>query len=105
VNTGWTGGPYGEGHRMKLSHTRTMVRAALEGKLDTCATRPDPVFGVHVPVDIPGVPPGILDPRGTWNDPARYDAQAAKLARLFQDNFKQFAAQVSEAVRKAGPNT
>ncbi len=103
VNTGWTGGPFGEGHRMKLSHTRAMVRAALEGKLDNIATTAHPVFGLQVPNAVPGITGNVLDQRNTWPDPARYDAQAARLAKLFQDNFKQFADQVSEAVRKAGP--
>jgi phosphoenolpyruvate carboxykinase (ATP) len=103
VNTGWTGGPYGEGQRMKLNYTRAMVRAALDGKLDRAATTRHPVFGIQVPREVPGVPAEVLDQRRTWKDPARYDAQAAKLAKLFQDNFKQFADQVSEAVRKAGP--
>ena len=68
-----------------------MVRAALAGKLDTVATRTDPVFGLAVPAHVPGVPDGVLDPRATWKDPAAYDAQAAKLLALFQKNFEQFA--------------
>ena len=80
-----------------------MVRAALDGKLDRAATNPHPVFGVSIPREVPGIPADVLDPRRTWKDPARYDAQAAKLAKLFQDNFKQFADQVSDEVRKAGP--
>ncbi|MBI4502564.1 MAG: phosphoenolpyruvate carboxykinase [Gemmatimonadetes bacterium] len=103
VNTGWTGGPFGEGHRMKLPYTRAMIHAALEGKLDDVATTPHPVFGVHVPREVPGVPSHVLDQRSGWADPTRYDAQATKLAAMFQKNFAQFADQVSEAVRKAGP--
>jgi phosphoenolpyruvate carboxykinase (ATP) len=76
VNTGWTGGPYGTGERMNINHTRTMVRAALNGELDDVATRRDPIFGVEVPTEVPGVPSGILDPRSTWADGAAYDAQA-----------------------------
>ncbi len=103
VNTGWTGGPYGEGTRMKLAYTRAMVRATLDGRLDAVATRRDPVFGLEVPTAVPDIPAAILDPRGTWKDPSRYDAQAAKLARMFRDNFVQFADGVSDAVRAAGP--
>jgi phosphoenolpyruvate carboxykinase (ATP) len=103
VNTGWTGGAFGTGTRMKLSHTRTMVTAALTGKLDDVETRQDPVFGLNVPVAIPGVPTEILDPRATWKDSAQYDAQAAKLAQMFRDNFRKFESDVSEAVKKAGP--
>ena len=103
VNTGWTCGPYGIGHRMDLKSTRAMVRAALAGKLDTIPTRTDPVFGLAVPIMIPGVPDSLLDQRTTWSDGAAYDAQAKKLATLFQKNFEQFAAAVSPAVREAGP--
>jgi phosphoenolpyruvate carboxykinase (ATP) len=103
VNTGWTGGPYGEGTRMKLAYTRAMIRAALEGKLDTGATRRDPVFGLEVPAAVPAVPAEVLDQRGTWKDAKQYDAAAARLARLFRENFAKFADQVSDAVRKAGP--
>jgi phosphoenolpyruvate carboxykinase (ATP) len=103
VNTGWTGGPYGSGRRMDLKNTRAMVRAALAGKLDTIATRNDPVFGLNVPMHIPGVPDNILDPRKTWSDSAAYDAQAKRLAALFRKNFEQFAASVLPAVREAGP--
>ena len=105
VNTGWTGGAYGTGSRMKLAHTRSMVRAALAGALDGAAFRKDPVFGFEVPTAVPDVPSGILDPRGTWPDPAAYDAQAAKLARMFRDNFATFAAGVDKDVAAAGPVT
>ncbi len=103
VNTGWTGGPYGVGTRMKLSHTRTMVRAALAGALDGSRFAPDPVFGFAVPAEVPGVPAGILAPRDTWADPAAYDAQARDLVRMFRENFEQYRPQVSEAVAAAGP--
>ncbi len=103
VNTGWTGGAYGTGTRMKLSHTRTMVRAALAGALDGARFRKDPVFGVEVPVEVPGVPAGILDPRSTWKDGAAYDAQAARLAKMFRDNFATFASGVDARVAGAGP--
>jgi phosphoenolpyruvate carboxykinase (ATP) len=102
VNTGWTGGPYGVGNRIKLGLTRAMVRAALAGDLAVPFV-PDPVFGVDVPETCPNVPGEVLRPRTTWKNPAEFDAQARKLAALFQANFGQFAAQVSEAVRQAGP--
>jgi phosphoenolpyruvate carboxykinase (ATP) len=103
VNTGWTGGAYGEGHRMKLAHTRAMVRAALAGELNDVETTPDPIFGVHVPNSVPGVPDEVLTPRETWKDRDAYDAQAKKLAGMFRDNFEKFADSVSEDVRQAGP--
>jgi phosphoenolpyruvate carboxykinase (ATP) len=103
VNTGWTGGPHGVGTRMELSHTRAMIRAALSGRLDDVTTQAHPVFGVQVPSAVPDVPASVLDPRGTWADGAAYDAQAGKLARMFQDNFGKFAEQVSDEVRAAGP--
>ena len=103
VNTGWTGGAYGTGHRMKLAHTRAMVHAALAGRLKHAPTREDDVFGLHVPVEIPHIPAHVLEPRATWADKAAYDEQAAKLAGMFRDNFKQFEAEVSDAVQAAGP--
>jgi phosphoenolpyruvate carboxykinase (ATP) len=103
VNTGWTGGPYGVGARMKLAYTRAMINAALDGKLDDVAYGVEPVFGLAIPTRVPGVPDAVLQPRGTWADPAAYDAQMARLAKMFADNFVQFAAEVSEEVRAAGP--
>ncbi len=103
VNTGWTGGPYGTGQRIKLAHTRAMVLAALDGSLDAVPTRPDPVFGVAVPTAVPGVPADLLDPKGTWADPSAYERQAARLAEMFRESFAQFAEQVTEEVRAAGP--
>ncbi|CAN5889764.1 phosphoenolpyruvate carboxykinase (ATP) [soil metagenome] len=103
VNTGWTGGAFGTGQRMKLAHTRSMIRAAMSGRLDDVATTPDPVFGLHIPESVPDVPDDVLQPRSTWEDPAQYDAAADRLAGMFRDNFEKFAAGVSEAVRNAGP--
>ena len=103
VNTGWSGGPYGTGERIQLAHTRAMVRAAIAGKLDGVETNPDSVFGLNVPVEVPGVPTEILDPRNTWQDGDAYDEQAKKLATLFRENFGGFEADVSEEVRNAGP--
>ncbi len=103
VNTGWTGGPYGTGERMNINHTRTMVRAALNGLLDGVPTRTDPNFNVEVPTLVPGVPSGILDPRSTWPDPVAYDTQAQKLARMFVENFAAYADRVPTSVSAAGP--
>lgn len=104
INTGWTGGPAtGSGKRMKLAYTRAMIRAALEGELDNMPTTPDPIFGVHVPQHVPDVPDEVLQPRNTWVDKAAYDQQAAHLAQLFEENFKDFEDRASEAVRHAGP--
>jgi phosphoenolpyruvate carboxykinase (ATP) len=103
VNTGWTGGPYGTGERMNIVHTRSMVRAALDGRLDSVGTRLDPVFGFEVPLTCPDVPPKFLDPRATWADKHAYDRQAARLATMFAANFAAFADGTSDAVRAAGP--
>jgi len=103
VNTGWTGGAYGTGSRMKLAHTRAMVTAALSGALDKGGFTKDPVFGIEVPTSVPGVPAEVLTPRSTWPDAAGYDAQATKLAEMFRKNFETFAAQVPSSVSEAGP--
>jgi phosphoenolpyruvate carboxykinase (ATP) len=103
VNTGWTGGPYGTGTRMKIKYTRAMIAAALSGALDAAAFRVDPIFNVEVPTSCPGVPAEVLDPRSTWPNGDRYDAQAAQLAAMFAANFKTFEAQVAPEVRAAGP--
>jgi phosphoenolpyruvate carboxykinase (ATP) len=102
VNTGWSGGAYGVGKRMKLSHTRAMVRAALAGQLDDTATYTDPIFGLAIPERIAGIPDAVLRPRDTWSDAAAYDAQAHKLAEMFRKNFEKFGA-VDPAIRAAGP--
>ena len=90
VNTGWTGGPYGIGHRMKIQYTRAMVRAALNGALASVPTEADPVFGLQVPVSCPGVPSEALRARDSWADPDAYDRQAQKLLTMFNDNFRKF---------------
>jgi phosphoenolpyruvate carboxykinase (ATP) len=102
VNTGWSGGAYGVGSRIKLAHTRAMVRATLGGALDSALTTEDPVFSLHVPNSVPGVPADVLRPRGTWKDAGAYDAQAKKLAEMFRKNFEKFGS-VSDAIRSAGP--
>jgi phosphoenolpyruvate carboxykinase (ATP) len=103
VNTGWSGGAYGVGSRMKLSYTRAMVRAALAGKLDKAQVTPDPIFGLPIPSAVDGVPSDVLNPRNTWKDGAAYDTQAKKLAGMFQENIKKFGAAVSAAILGAGP--
>ena len=103
VNTGWTGGPFGEGERMPISATRALLRAALEGDLDDVAYREDPIFGLRVPVEVPGVESKLLDPRSTWRDPVAYDRKARELARMFRDNFEQFAETAGEKITAAGP--
>jgi phosphoenolpyruvate carboxykinase (ATP) len=102
VNTGWSGGPYGVGARMPIALTRELVRAALDGRLDGVPTRPEPHFGLHVPTACPGLDAAQLDPRETWADKAAYDAQAARLAAMFVENFAQFG-DVAERIKKAGP--
>ncbi|WP_294195481.1 phosphoenolpyruvate carboxykinase [uncultured Sphingomonas sp.] len=103
VNTGWTGGKYGIGHRMPIKATRALLDAALDGSLNDAAFRTDPNFGFKVPVSVPGVDGAILDPRATWADKAEYDGTAAKLVDLFNDNFAQFADHVDQGVREAAP--
>jgi len=103
VNTGWSGGPYGVGQRMKIAYTRAMIRAILNGELAEIDTTPDSIFGVNIPVSCPGVPAEVLQPRNTWSDKGAYDRQAADLARRFNENFKKYEAGVSEAVRAVAP--
>jgi phosphoenolpyruvate carboxykinase (ATP) len=103
VNTGWTGGAFGVGKRMKLGHTRTMVHALLHGDLHSAPLDTDPNFGLHVPKHVADVPNDILNPRNTWSDKAAYDEQAKKLAGMFRENFSKFEKFVPESVRSAGP--
>ena len=105
VNTGWTGGPYGEGERMPIGATRAMLHAALSGRLESVAFRTDPVFGFDIPASVPGVDTKLLDPRSTWRDPVAFDAQAAKLAQMFVDNFAQFEDTVRADIAQAGPQS
>jgi phosphoenolpyruvate carboxykinase (ATP) len=100
VNTGWTGGPFGEGQRMPIAATRAMLSAALGGELDGAEFRTDEVFGFEVPVSAPGVDSVLLDPRSTWRDPAAYDRKARELAAMFRENFERFADPV---LAQAGP--
>lgn len=103
VNTGWSGGPYGVGKRMKIGHTRAMIRAILDGNLANVETGPDSIFGVNVPVSCPDVPEEVLQPRNTWSDKEAYDTQARDLARRFNENFKKYESGVTEAVRAVAP--
>jgi phosphoenolpyruvate carboxykinase (ATP) len=103
INTGWSGGPYGIGHRIAIPYTRALVNAALDGRLDDVSCWHDPVFGFEVPGSCPGVPDELLRPRDSWSDPAAYDAQAAKLAGMFHENFSNYADQVPAEVSLAGP--
>ncbi len=104
VNTGWTGGKYGEGTRMKISYTRTMLNAALNGELDNVETVTDSIFGLQVPIKVNGIPDEILNPRNTWADKAKYDETAKNLANMFHNNFKSFEADASEEIQNSGPN-
>ncbi len=103
INTGWSGGPYGIGNRMKLPYTRAMVTAAIEGQLSEVSYELDPVFNVYVPIECPGVPSFVLTPRNTWNDKEEYDRKAIELARLFKKNSEKFANTLPDTILKAGP--
>jgi len=103
VNTGWTGGSYGTGSRMKLGYTRAMITAALSGVLDEVHFKTHPIFGVAVPGAVPGVPAEILDPRNTWADKAAYDRTAADLAEKFVKNFEKYADYASASILAGAP--
>jgi phosphoenolpyruvate carboxykinase (ATP) len=103
INTGWTGGAYGTGERMNLSHTRAIIDAIHSGELAGQQTVEDSAFGLAIPEACPGCPSGVLIPRNTWSDVEQYDATARKLAELFHQNFQQYSDQSSEAIRSAGP--
>ena len=103
VNTGWTGGSYGTGHRMPIKVTRALLNAALDGSLNSAEFRTDPNFGFKVPIAVAGVDSTILDPRETWADKAAYDATAQKLVGLFIENFSEFADHVDQSVLESAP--
>jgi phosphoenolpyruvate carboxykinase (ATP) len=103
VNTGWTGGAFGVGKRMKLAHTRAMVAALLSGDLHSTPLDTDPNFGLQIPKHIAGVPDDVLNPRNTWPDKNAYDEQAKKLAGMFRDNFAKFEKFVPDSMKLAGP--
>lgn len=101
VNTGWTGGPYGVGSRMKLAYTRAMVQAAVEGELDNIETVQDPIFGLAIPAHVPGVPDDVLQPQNTWADKQAYEQKAKELAQKFRTNFQKFA-HIDPSIEKLG---
>ncbi|MEH7124167.1 phosphoenolpyruvate carboxykinase (ATP) [Bacillus sp. JJ1773] len=103
VNTGWTGGEYGVGNRMKLSYTRAMVQSALEGELNNVETIKDEIFGLEIPLHVPGVPDEVLQPSKTWADEAAYEAKAKELASQFRENFKKFSNVPAEIEKQGGP--
>jgi phosphoenolpyruvate carboxykinase (ATP) len=103
VNTGWTGGPYGEGHRMEIKYTRAMLKAALNGDLDNVEYENDPVFGLGMPKKCPGVPEDVLNPRKTWQNAEAYDEKAEILAGQFVKNFEKYAADTDKKITAAGP--
>ncbi|MFN7015964.1 MAG: phosphoenolpyruvate carboxykinase (ATP), partial [Fimbriimonadales bacterium] len=89
INTGWTGGAYGVGHRIPIRYTRAMIRAAMNGTLDQVRYRTDPIFGLETPVSVPDVPDDLLAPRETWQDKTAYEAQACQLAERMQQQLKK----------------
>jgi phosphoenolpyruvate carboxykinase (ATP) len=103
VNTGWTGGEYGVGSRMKLAYTRAMVQAALEGELEHVETIKDEIFGLEIPLHVPGVPDDVLQPQKTWADPEAYEKKAKELAAKFRENFKKFSNVPAEIEQLGGP--
>lgn len=103
VNTGWTGGPYGVGSRMKLAYTRAMITSAMEGKLDDVAYENHPVFQVAVPQEVPNAPAEVLNPRNTWEDKEAYDKKANELAKAFKENFSKFEAEASQEILESAP--
>ena len=103
INTGWSGGPYGVGARIKLSYTRAMVTAALNGELDLCEYNHNDLFNVDIPKQIKNVPSELLNPRDTWKDKNEYDKQATKLAKMFQDNFEKKYPYMIDSIKLAGP--
>lgn len=103
VNTGWSGGAYGTGSRMSLKHTRAIITAAMKGELNDVKYEAHPVFGVLMPDSCPGVPAEVLNPRNTWEDKAAYDKKAAELAKLFIDNFAQYAEEANAEILAAAP--
>ena len=103
VNTGWTGGEYGTGSRMKLAYTRAMVQAALEGELTNVETVKDEIFGLNIPLHVPGVPDEVLQPNKTWADQEEYKTTATELARKFHENIKKFGNISNEIIELGGP--
>ena len=105
INTGWSGGAYGTGSRIRLAFTRSIIKAVLQGDLDKIAWMQDGTFGLMVPVTCPGVPAELLHPVNTWNNKVDYYSTAYKLACYFEKNFEKYRDAVSAAVASAGPKT
>jgi phosphoenolpyruvate carboxykinase (ATP) len=103
INTGWTGGPYGIGKRIKLNYTRAMIAAALKGKLDGVKFENHVMFGMAIPTTCPEVPAEVLNPQNTWTDKNAYDEKARQLADLFKKNFEKYKDGVDPEVLAAGP--
>ena len=103
VNTGWIGGPYGVGERISIKHTRALLHAALDGKLNNVSYNQDPVFGLYIPEECDGVPTEILTPKNTWKNKTDYDTKAADLAQRFKNNFQEYLEHVSDDIKAAGP--
>lgn len=103
VNTGWTGGKYGDGNRIELSYTRAMIKAALTGVLNKVEYHQHPIFKLAIPKSCPDVPNAVLNPRDTWRNEQEYDQVANDLARRFEENFKKYSDKASEAITAAGP--
>jgi phosphoenolpyruvate carboxykinase (ATP) len=103
VNTGWTGGAYGEGSRMELSFTRAMIKAALTGELNEGGFHEHPIFGMEIPKSCPDVPNAVLNPRDTWRNEKEYDKMAKDLAKRFVNNFEQYKDKASSKILKAAP--
>ncbi|MEJ2542890.1 MAG: phosphoenolpyruvate carboxykinase (ATP), partial [Calditrichaceae bacterium] len=103
VNTGWTGGPYGVGKRISIQHTRALLNAALDGALVNVEFKDDPIFGLQVPTECPGVTKDVLTPKSTWKDKKAYDKKAQELATSFKENFKEYEEFVDKDVIKASP--
>ena len=102
INTGWSGGPYGIGARIKIKYSRAMITAAINGDLDQAKYRHDELFNLDIPIEIEGVPSEILDPKNTWNDKNSYDESAKSLCKMFVENFEKFEG-VSQEIKNAGP--
>ena len=103
MNTGWTGGPYGIGSRMKIQYTRAMLNAALDGKLDKVEYETYPIFNLQIPKTCEGVPSEVLNPKNTWEDKKAYDEMAKVLADMFVNNFKEYEAETTKEISAAGP--
>jgi phosphoenolpyruvate carboxykinase (ATP) len=105
INTGWSGGEYGIGQRIKLRYTRAMITAALLGQLDNVTYKEHEIFGLQMPTSCPEVPNEMLDPKSTWSDKSAYDVKAQNLAEKFIANFKKFEQDSSDEIKASGPRS